>query len=208
MSDRVQRTASLVAGSGVVLLLGWLTFGQLERGNIRLEGSASATDDAGVAAPDAGSTATAVPSAATSPATSAEPTLPTLRSLGDAGLAGDLALGALTIDAGATGMPQGAPKAVRLGIVLVQFVGAEGAGAGARSKKDALEHAKKLSETAHRDFKQAVKDGDPGSSEDLGRFPRGVLDPQTEVTVFSLASGDVSDVLETPRGYWIVKRID
>lgn len=204
MSDRVQRTASLVAGSGVVLLLGWLTFGQLERGNIRLEGSANATDDAGSAVVDAGSSATAVPSAAAS----VEPTLPALGALGDGGLGGDLALGALTIDAGAAGMPQGAPKAVRLGIVLVQFVGAEGAGSGARSKKDALEHAKKLSETAHRDFKQAVKDGDPGSSEDLGRFPRGVLDPQTEVTVFSLASGDVSDVLETPRGYWIVKRID
>jgi parvulin-like peptidyl-prolyl isomerase len=53
-----------------------------------------------------------------------------------------------------------------------------------------------------------VLSADPGSAEDVGRIPRGVLDPRTEMAVFSLPPGTVSDVLETPRGYWIVKRID
>ena len=44
-----------------------------------------------------------------------------------------------------------------------------------------------------------MKEGDNGSAEDIGRMPRGVLDARTEVAVFSLSAGDVSEVLETPR---------
>ena len=107
-----------------------------------------------------------------------------------------------------TALPSGAPRTVKLGVVLVQFEGAEGASSSARAKKDALAVATKLAADAKTDFKRAVAAGDSGSSEDIGRVPRGILDPPTEIAVFSLGVGDISEVLETPRGYWIVKRVE
>lgn len=107
-----------------------------------------------------------------------------------------------------TALPSGAPRTVKLGVVLVQFEGAEGASSSARAKKDALVVATKLAADAKTDFKRAVAAGDSGSSEDIGRVPRGILDPPTEIAVFSLGVGDISEVLETPRGYWIVKRVE
>ena len=53
-----------------------------------------------------------------------------------------------------------------------------------------------------------MKAGDSGSSEDIGRIPRGVLDRATELAVFSLEKDALSEPLETPRGYWVVKRIE
>ena len=50
--------------------------------------------------------------------------------------------------------------------------------------------------------------GDSGSIEDLGRVPRGVLEPAPEYVLFTMPAGAVSDPVDTPRGYWIVKRID
>jgi hypothetical protein len=105
-------------------------------------------------------------------------------------------------------MPSTAPRHVKIGVVLVSFAGAEGAPPSARSKKEALAIADRLGSDAKTDFHRAVSGGDPGSADDIGRLPRGVLDPRTEISVFALAPGEVSDVLETPRGYWIVKRID
>ena len=78
----------------------------------------------------------------------------------------------------------------------------------ASSKPDAFKHAQELAEQARGDFKAAVKAGDSGSSEDIGRIPRGVLEKSTELAVFSLAAGDVSEPLETLRGYWVVKRLE
>jgi hypothetical protein len=103
-------------------------------------------------------------------------------------------------------MPSSAPRHVKIGVVLVTFAGAEGAPPGARNKREALTMAERLVSEARADFHHAVSAGDPGSANDIGRLPRGVLDPHTEVAVFALASGEVSEVLETPRGYWIVKR--
>jgi parvulin-like peptidyl-prolyl isomerase len=97
---------------------------------------------------------------------------------------------------------------VKLGVVLVQFAGAEGATSGARAKPDAFKRAQELAEQARTDWKATVKAGDTGSSEDIGRMPRGVLDRATEVAVFSLGAGDISEPLETPRGYWVVKRLE
>jgi hypothetical protein len=65
-----------------------------------------------------------------------------------------------------------------------------------------------LGERAKTDWKGAVKAGDVGSSEDIGRIPRGVLDRTTELSVFSLEKDAISEPLETPRGYWIVKRVE
>jgi parvulin-like peptidyl-prolyl isomerase len=44
--------------------------------------------------------------------------------------------------------------------------------------------------------------------EDAGRIPRGVLEPAAEYALFTLSPGAVSDPVETPRGFWIVKRIE
>jgi hypothetical protein len=109
---------------------------------------------------------------------------------------------------GGSPLPSGAPRLVHLGVVLVAYQGAQGARPDARPKKEAREIADRLAADAKTDFHGAVQRGDNGSSDDIGRMPRGVLEPSTEFSVFSLAPGTVSDVLETPRGFWIVKRID
>jgi hypothetical protein len=103
-------------------------------------------------------------------------------------------------------LPQGSPKQVHLGVVLMQFAGAQGAPPNARSKKDALDLATKLASDAKTDFHAAVIRGDNGSSDDIGHIARGILEPATEYMVFTLPVGEVSDPIETPRGYWIAKR--
>ena len=122
--------------------------------------------------------------------------------LGDMKEQGDLA------DAGPSSLPASAPRQLRLGVVLVSYAGAQGAPATARPKAEAREIATRLAADAKTDFHGAVQRGDNGSSDDVGRVPRGVLEAPTELVVFTLAQGAVSDVIETPRGSWIVKRID
>ena len=193
MKDRIQRVASLLLGIAVVLVVGWLTFDQLSR----------ARAEAAVGAPLAsGVVDAAAPPASVSPVSTNDGGPTTLDPGGDGGLIFNTILG----DAGA--MPSGAPRTVKLGVVLVQFTGAEGASSTARAKPDAFKHAVELAERARADWKAAVKAGDVGSSEDIGRIPRGVLEHPTELAVFSLAAGDVSEPLETPRGYWVVKRLE
>lgn len=200
MKDRIQRWASIVLGMAVVVLVGWLTYPQMIHRPIRPDQDAGAlattAASSGVAAStntgDAGSGA-GLPSG---PMTA-------LDSNGDGGLS---LFNTLLSDSGA--MPSGAPRAVKVGVVLVQFAGAEGASSAARAKPDAYKHAQELAEQARADWKAAVKAGDTGSAEDIGRIPRGVLDRTTEVAVFSLGAGDISEPLETPRGYWIVKRLE
>jgi hypothetical protein len=102
----------------------------------------------------------------------------------------------------------GSSRQVRVGIVLVQYDGAQGAGPKARSKKDAQIIAQKLADEARADFRDAVQHGDTGSSDDIGHIQRGVLDAPTESVLFALPVGGVSDVIDTPRGFWIAKRIE
>jgi hypothetical protein len=188
VNDGVQRWLSILLGAAVVVVMGWIALNQSER-------RPHAEPDAAVAhaaAPDASAPSPAATVAAK-----------------DVGLDAGLSLGGFFLDASVTGtLPTGAPRTVKLGVVLVQYAGAEGASVSARNKKEALAHAEKLAADAKTDWKGAVKSGDSGSSEDIGRIPRGVLDPTTEVAVFSLAPGEVSGVLDTPRGYWIVKRAE
>jgi hypothetical protein len=105
-------------------------------------------------------------------------------------------------------LPSGAPKTVRFGVILVQYRGAEGAPASARSKDDASGLARTLAESAKADFKGTVSKGDPGSMDDAGRMPRGVLERTVEYTLFTLSPGTVSDPIDTPRGFWILRRIE
>jgi len=195
VKDRIQSLASLLLGAAAVLLIGWLTFDQLSHPRAHAEADAGAP--------------IAVVDAAAQPASASAALMPTsdggritLDPGGDGGLIFNTILG----DAGT--MPSGAPRTVKLGVVLVQFTGAEGASSTARAKPDAFKHAQELAEKARADWKAAVKAGDVGSSEDIGRIPRGVLEHPTELAVFSLAAGDVSEPLETPRGYWVVKRLE
>ncbi len=101
-----------------------------------------------------------------------------------------------------------APKSVRLGIVLFKYRGAQGAPSNARSKREAREKASKAVELAKKDFDEAVKLGDPDSLANAGDIPRNVLEPAVEYSVFMMEPGSVyPEPLDTPRGYWVVRRI-
>jgi hypothetical protein len=101
-----------------------------------------------------------------------------------------------------------APKSVVFGAILVTYRGAQGAPANARTREAALELAQNLFADAKTDFKATVAKGDKGSTENLGRMPRGVLEPAPEYVLFSLGKGEVGGPIDTPRGYWIVQRIE
>jgi hypothetical protein len=194
---RVERWISIGVGTAVVCGVGWLTL-QQNGAHARKEPFA----DGGVAT--SGSAASASSGVITNPTAilAIDASAPALDS--DAGLS----MTFLGDAGGLLGLPTSAPKTVHLGVVLVAYVGAEGASSNARTKAEAFTLAQKLREEAATDFKKAVKDGDSGSLEDIGRIPRGVLDPRSEVSVFSLGAGEISEILETPKGYWIVKRLD
>jgi hypothetical protein len=121
-----------------------------------------------------------------------------------------------TSDAGTTlidGSPAPAlagntPKSVVFGVILIEYKGAQGASPTARSRDAALELAKQLAADAKTDFKAAVAKGDKGSMENAGHMPRGMLEPAPEYVLFSLPKDGVSDPVDTPRGFWIVRRIE
>lgn len=105
-------------------------------------------------------------------------------------------------------LPEGAPKSVVFGVVLVEYRGAQGASRRARDRSAAEALARELADEARKDFKAAVAKGDPGSAENAGSMPRGVLEPGPEHVLFSLAAGEVGGPVDTPRGYWVVKRLE
>ncbi|MGH7295722.1 MAG: peptidylprolyl isomerase [Polyangiaceae bacterium] len=110
-------------------------------------------------------------------------------------------------------LPLTVPRQVRFGVVLVSYAGAQpSAGGGSRpstrSKPDALALAQKLLGTAEQDFHAAVQQGDGGSTDDVGHVKLGVLEPAPEYVLFTLAPGAVGGPVDTPRGYWIVKRLE
>jgi hypothetical protein len=104
-------------------------------------------------------------------------------------------------------LPADAPSAVRFGVVLVTYAGAEDAPPHPRSRQQAVELADKLAAQAKIDFHAAVRRGDDGSADDVGGLRRGVIEPAPEYVLFTLPVGGVSDPVDTPRGFWIVKRI-
>jgi hypothetical protein len=106
-------------------------------------------------------------------------------------------------------LPADAPKSVSFAVVLVSYRGAEGAPTDARDKAAALAKAKELLPDARRDFDEAVKKGDPGSTAHAGTMPRDVLEPGLEYVLFTLKKGEVyGEPVDTPRGYWILRRTE
>ena len=109
-------------------------------------------------------------------------------------------------------LPTGVPREVRFGVVLVSYSGAQpsvgGGRPSARSRADAKALAAKLLATAQQDFHAAVQQGDAGSSDDVGRVKLGILEPGPEYVLFTLTAGGVAGPVDTPRGYWIVKRLN
>jgi hypothetical protein len=104
-------------------------------------------------------------------------------------------------------LPADAPKAVNFGVVLLTYRGAEGSPSDARTKEASLAKAKELVPDARRDFAEAVKKGDRGSTAQAGSMPRGVLEPGIEYVLFTLKKGEVyGEPIDTPRGYWILRR--
>jgi len=109
-------------------------------------------------------------------------------------------------------LPMDAPRSVRFGVVLVTYDGAQPSPTATRQatrpKADARVLAVKLAGTAKQDFHAAVQQGDAGSSDDIGRVKLGILEPAPEYVLFTLPIDGVGGPIDTPRGFWIVKRLE
>jgi hypothetical protein len=128
-------------------------------------------------------------------------------------LRGDAGFGATLLDGTPVPpLPLNAPRQVRFGVILVSHASAQPSpGPGrtpSRSRAEARSLAEKLMATAQQDFHAAVAQGDPGSADDVGRVKLGVLEPAPEYVLFTLPVDGVGGPVETPRGYWIVKRLE
>lgn len=94
-------------------------------------------------------------------------------------------------------------------MILFSYRGAQGAAKDAPEKTEALRRARSVLAEAQLHFDDAVHKGDRGSTADAGHIPRGVLEPAVEYALFSLQKGAVGDTpIDTPRGFWIVRRTD
>lgn len=105
-------------------------------------------------------------------------------------------------------LPNDLPKSVKFGAILVQYASAQGSKRDTRDRREALKLAGELAALAKTDFAGAVAKGDTGSTTNAGPMPRGVLEPAAEYSLFSLKPGEVSEPVDTPRGYLIVKRLE
>ena len=106
-------------------------------------------------------------------------------------------------------LPASAPQEVSFGVVQFTYQGSQFAGSDSRSKEQARQKAESVLELAKTDFAAAVSKGDRGSTSDAGRIPRGVLEPPVEYVLFMLDKRTMSPtVIDTPRGFWIVRRND
>ena len=104
-------------------------------------------------------------------------------------------------------LPASAPARVGFGAVIFTYRGAQNAPSDARSKEEAKKKAVETIELAQKDFAAAVAKGDKGSTTDAGRLPRGVIEPPIEYVLFSLEKGKVHpEPVDTPKGYWVVRR--
>jgi hypothetical protein len=173
-----------------------------QKGGATAAASASASASASAGPSDAG------PAAAAAGDASAEPVREVEFGVGDINL-GPTDAGTTLLDGSApSGLPGDAPKMVKFGVILVQYKSAQMAPGITRTREQALTLAQQLAEEAKTNFKAAVAKGDPGSMENAGQMPRGMLEPAPEFVLFSLPKDGVSDPVDTPRGFWIVHRIE
>jgi hypothetical protein len=194
----MQRRVTTFIGLAVVALAVWLVARDFHLpaaiGHDPLVG------DAGVA--DAAPEASLLPEAAAPAGSATEP------------FVSDFAFGRRTDPfGGVPPLPLNAPRQVRFGVVLVSYLGAQpsaavGARPARRSKDEAKALADRLRATADTDFHAAVQQGDTGSADDVGRVLQGILEPPLEYQLFTLPPGQVAGPWDTPRGFWIVRRID
>jgi len=109
-------------------------------------------------------------------------------------------------------LPMAVPRQIRFGVVLVSYAGAQpspgGGPVSARSKGDARVLSDRLLATAQQDFHAAVQQGDVGSADDVGQVKVGILEPAAEYVLFTSPVNAVGGPIDTPRGYWIVKRLE
>jgi hypothetical protein len=118
-------------------------------------------------------------------------------------------LAALLVDGKVPPLPDKAPKAVNFGVILFTYAGAQGARDSAPSRQAALDRALATMPEAISNFQEATKKGDAGSVADAGRISRGVLEPTLEYVLFTLDKGKTfPEPLDTPRGFWILRRVD
>ena len=104
-------------------------------------------------------------------------------------------------------LPASAPARVGFGAVVFAYRGAQLAPSDARSEEEAKKKATETIELAQKDFAAAVAKGDKGSTTDAGHVPRGVIEPPIEYVLFMLEKGKVHpEPIDTPRGYWVVRR--
>lgn len=106
-------------------------------------------------------------------------------------------------------LPDSAPPSVTFGVVQFGYDGAQFASKGSRTKEQAKQKAQSVVELAKTDFEAAVQKGDRGSRSNVGRMHRGILEPAVEYLLFTLPKNTVyTEPIDTPRGYWIIRRID
>jgi hypothetical protein len=106
-------------------------------------------------------------------------------------------------------LPDSAPQEVTFGVVIYSYQGAQLAPAGARTKDQAKQKALSAVAEAQHDFAAAAAKGDHGSTSNAGRLPRGMLESAAEYVLFTLGKGEVAAApVDTPRGYWILRRIN
>ena len=108
----------------------------------------------------------------------------------------------------AQALPPRAPRRIRFGVILVQYRGAQLAPDAERSRAEAFALAERLAAVGRVDFARAVQQGDEGSTVDAGHIERGNLEGGREYELFTLEAGAVSQPLDTPRGFWVVRRIE
>ena len=99
------------------------------------------------------------------------------------------------------------PREAKIRYILVRVQPA----ADAKQKEDARARANRILKEARagKDFAQLAKQesDDPTSANggDIGWVTQGQLPPPLEKTVFALAKGQISDVIETPGGFQIIR---
>ncbi len=128
--------------------------------------------------------------------------------------AGDAEPGAPPANAPANGAPADAPTEIEASHVLVMYRGSMRAPPNVtRTKEEAQARARTVLQRARaggdfaalaREFSDEPGAGDRGGS--LGRFGRGVMVGAFGQAAFSLRAGQVSDLVETPFGYHVIKR--